>query len=188
MQVVFEHYCDSLARYLDGGFTFASAGQTMRFTGADRRHELHDLIADSFRRAFEERARLGYEGLAPYDAYLKRIARNLVIDRLRHDRRLTIDADVADRAAEQRATATAEQLYQHSELDALMRDFIDALEGPLRRFVELRFERGLSQHDVARQLKRSRRWVRKTEQAVRAALVKHLDHTGYLPAPGGRAR
>ncbi|MFH0902557.1 MAG: sigma factor [Pseudomonadota bacterium] len=83
MERVFHHYSGVLARHLQAGFRFHGGGQAMRFTGIKDRYDLHDLVAETFRRAFEEPARLGYDGLGSYETYLRTIAHNMVIDRLR---------------------------------------------------------------------------------------------------------
>ena len=51
-----------------------------------------DLVQEVFLRAFDERARLGYDGLRPYRPYLLRIAKNLRIDTARRDGRWAVSA------------------------------------------------------------------------------------------------
>jgi RNA polymerase sigma-70 factor (ECF subfamily) len=186
MAAVFDHYCEVIARYLEQGFLFESAGQQLRFDGLRHRDELHDAVAETFRRAFEERARLAYDGLKPYESYLRAIARNLVLDRLRGRSPSTIGEEATAELADRRASP--EELAQRQELARLLELFgntLDAVEG---RFVTLRFEEGLSQQEVAARLKRTRRWVRRTEIDLRRRLLRHLRGTGYLPAAEEAAR
>lgn len=185
---VFDHYCQGVASYLQRGFSFGSKGAVFRFRGFSSRHDLHDALAETFRRAFEERARLGYSGMGPYSAYLQRIARNLVLDQLRSpaSRLRHLDEELDGAASEAAGTPTPERQLQRAELQQIMRAFLAGLSSEERSFVELRFQRGLAQRDVAQQLDRSRRYVRSMEGAIRKKLLRHLDKTGYGgPAAAG---
>src|SRR5262245_2887190 len=64
--------------------------------------DVHDLLHETFVRAFEERARLAYDGLRPYAPFVCTIARNLVIDAVRkHNREVALaDFDLPDDAPE----------------------------------------------------------------------------------------
>jgi RNA polymerase sigma factor (sigma-70 family) len=203
MAAVFEIYSEPLARFLAGGFAFDSGGQKSFFHGVGQLSDLHDLVAETFRRAFEPAARSDYGGAVPYGAYLRAIARNLVLDRLRSpggrwsslDERVAAvgpDAAVAEpapRAPEDSGAPelafTPEQRYQQAELTRLVDEFRGELSGAERRFLALRYEEGLSQAELATRLGRTRRWVRTTEAELRTRLLAHLRGTGYLP-PGQR--
>lgn len=182
MAAVFDQYSEPLARYLFAGFTFRSQGGLRRFDGLRQRHELHDLVAETFRRAFEPRARLAYDGLKPYDLYLFTIARNLVIDRLRSRSggKIVQQSDTDAAPPPDEAGVSPEQAYQDEELSRLMRTFLETLSPDERRFVGLRYRDGLSQLEVAGKMNRTRRWVRTREVKLRQRLVKHLRSTGYL--------
>lgn len=180
MAVVFQHYSDDLTRYLCAGFTFDSGGRPLRFAGLRERFELHDVLAETFRRAFEERARLAYDGIAPYEVYLKRIARNLVIDRLRGSRHASAEDPRAAEQLEAREPSP-EQAAEEAERAGLMRRFVAALPPDERRLVALRFGEDLAQEQVAQRLGRTRRWVRTHEERLRRRLVVFLRGTGYLP-------
>jgi len=185
MSRVFEHYSEGVARYLAGGFSFQSEGRHLRFDGLRQRHDLHDALAETFRRAFEPRARLAYEGLAPYEGYLRRIARNLVIDRLRSKSSkwtvLDEDPQVAQES-DPTTLASPERAYQQTELSRLMGLFLDTLEPTERQFVMLRYQQDHSQEDVARAMNKTRRWVRSLEVNVKRRLVRYMRGSGYLPA------
>ena len=181
MAMVFDHYAEPLARYLQRGASLEHAGGFQRLAGL-RRDELHDVVSETFRRAFEERARLAYDGLAPYEHYLRRIARNLVIDRFRGNQRDGAIAEV-DRSATQTTAAevpSPEHEYQRAELTQLMASFLRTLDATERRFVELRYQQDLSQEEVAARLGQSRRWARSAEVELRRRLLGHLRGTGYL--------
>ena len=187
MAAVFHSYADRLAGYLQRGFVFESGGERQRFAGLASRHDLHDLVSETFRRAFEERARLAYDGLGPYEHYLKAIARNLVLDTLRRGRQLEpFDDGQAQPGARSAAPEQPERAACRAELAALMRQLLDRMSQPERALVSLRFEEGLSQEQAALRLRRTRRWVRSTERSIRAQVLQQMKHTGYLPA--GRTR
>lgn len=176
MADVFVEYADQIARFVRSGFGIADTG------------ELHDVVAETFRRAFEDSARLRYDGVGPYAAYLKTIARNLVLDRLRspaeRDRQRIGDAagrDPLEVAADTMAAAAMpDMLYEDAELGALIGAFRDTLTSTERKLLALRYEQGQSQEQVAARLQRSRRWVRDTERDIRRRLLRHLEGTGYL--------
>ena len=180
MELVFNHYSDEVAHYLTHGFSFNSGERTLFFAGVRHRYDLHDLLAETFRRAFEQRARMAYSGISPYGRFLKQIARNLTIDRLRANSRIEV-ADVQESELENEAVPSPEQCLQAAELTRLMEAFVDDLTEPEQRFVALRYFEGMSQEQVALDLSRSRRWVRNKEKKVRKRLLNHLRHTGYLP-------
>lgn len=192
MAAVYEHYAASLARYLYSGFSFNSEGRQLRFEGLRQRYELHDVVAETFRRAFEERARLAYDGLKPFEGYLRAIARNLVIDRLRARRTSAsgLSWDDVEQLAHvsEPTTVSPEQEAQRSELRQLLGEFLDGLSAKERRFVELRYHQALPQEEVARILRVTRRWVRSAEEKARRGLVRRLRGSGYLPSATGGAR
>ncbi|MCA9664539.1 MAG: sigma-70 family RNA polymerase sigma factor [Myxococcales bacterium] len=194
MTTVFNHYADDLAHYLARGFAYRAGGELRHVSGVRQRSELHDVLAETFRKAFEERARLGYSGLSPYGAYLRTIARNIIVDRQRRGAReqlgtqAAVPGDVASDGVERELAdeaASAAETLEQVELGALMTRFFAALDSKQRHFVELRFRQGLSQEQVASQLRISRKRVRKLEQTLRARLLEALRGTGYLAGVRG---
>lgn len=172
MAVVFEHYAEPLAQYLAAGFHVQSGGQSLSCDGVRSRFDLHDTVSETFRRAFEERARLAYDGLAPYGAYLCGIARNLVIDRLRSQGRLSLGLDDAPSQlrAEDRGSAeppSPESCFQRAEVAQLVAVLLETLDGREREFVRLRYDDGRPQEEVAAALGVTRRWVRDREAELR---------------------
>ena len=182
MAVVFSHYSELVARYLSHGFVFEKG----RFDGVRNRHDLHDLVSETFSRAFETRARLGYTGLVPYESYLRAIARNLVVDRMRKatGKRVALDempsAELTFHANRTRPDASPERMFQDAELAGLLRAFVEQLSATERRFVAMRYQRRLPQEQVATRMKKTRRWVRSAEVRLRAKIVSFLQDTGYL--------
>ena len=190
MAVVFSHYSERVARFLCYGFALDKG----RFDGVKNRHDLHDLVSETFRRAFETRARLSDTGLVPYESYLRAIARNLVVDRLRKRLGTQValeempSAELTFHANQTRPEPSAERLLQDAELTRLLRGFVEQLSATERRFVAMRYQRRLPQEQVAKRLKKTRRWVRSAEVRLRAKIVGFLQDTGYLRGTGRTER
>src|SRR5690349_20476148 len=85
LAAVYEHYVDEVARLARRGFPLDSPGGAY-IPGVDLEGE-HELVQDTFVRAFSDRARTSFDGVLPYRPFLLRITRNLMIDRLRASRR-----------------------------------------------------------------------------------------------------
>ena len=191
MTIVFDHYSDALASYLSHGFSFQTGGQRLRFNGVRDRQDLHDVLAETFCHAFKERARLSYNGLVAYQGYLRTIARNIVIDTLRSkgSRWEVFEETTTDPQVEGEVAQSPERTFEQAELSSLMQSFFETLSPDDQQFTSLRYGQGLSQQEVARRLKRSRRWIRSRETELRKRLLAFTRDTGYLPtgaAPGGR--
>lgn len=180
---VYDHYVHDVATLVRRGFTIKSQG--LWVPGAGSVPAEHELIQDTFVRAFSEKARLGFDGLRPYRPYLLTIARNLMIDRHRATRRersvgacdfedllesgapLSDETDVADDlhwATLRRATA----------------EFVAGLDPESRAVVRHRFEQEHGQHATAELLGCSRRRVRTLENRIQKALRKFLKTRGLL--------
>jgi RNA polymerase sigma-70 factor (ECF subfamily) len=140
--------------------------------------EQRAVVQEVFVRAFAERARLAYDGLRPYRPYLLTIAKNVMIDRARsrsselaRTSELDVDAIIdSDAAIPGEVEETAEQQQQR----AAAATYVAGLDEELRAFVQLRFDRELSQIDVAEQLGVTRRRVRTLERRVLTGLRKFL--------------
>jgi RNA polymerase sigma factor (sigma-70 family) len=187
LAIVFDHYAPSLTRWLASGFVYATATGPQRFAGLQSRFDLHDAVAETFRRAFEERSRLAWDGLSAYESYLRGIARNFVIDLLRARGHEAVapgafaDAGLLDDAAVATAAPppSPEEAARRGEVARLTAGFLDGLSTEERRFVTLRFEEGRTQLEVAARLRSTRRRVRSLEAAIRRRLAAHLRGTGY---------
>lgn len=193
LREVYGMYADGVARQLRFGFSFSSRGRGHRFVGYQGGFELHDALHETFRRAFEPRARQGYDGLRPYGPYLKAIARNVVLRTFRAREILfppTASADddgppspiavaTDDEAPDPEASVGSEQVR------ALVQRFLETLADDERALVKIRFVDGTSQRDAADLLGLGRQQVRSREAKVRAKLVAYLreqGEAGLVPA------
>lgn len=136
-----------------------------------------DLIQDVFVRAFAPSARLSYDGLRDYGAYLITIAKHCVVDALRARGREVLHADESALTHLQEHAESAEASLDPRVLAALT-DYIRTLPANLARVYELRFGQGESQEVVCLALACSRRSLRTMEGHLRAGLRKALVKAG----------
>jgi RNA polymerase sigma factor (sigma-70 family) len=166
LATVYFHYVDDIAAIVRHGFSVPATGARVR--GVSDEQTQRDVVQEVFARAFAPRARDAYDGLRPYGPYLRRIARNLMIDRARaEDHTMALDDDV-EIAVEPEPAEDAEWIALRRETAA----YVAGLPAQLQRLVELRFERELSQEDAARELGVSRRRVRTLEARIQRGLRK----------------
>lgn len=184
LAAVYRHYVEQVARALSLGFSFRSGDQFLRFHGYTTPFELDDALQETFARAFAEGARLKYDGLRPYRAYLMTIARNLVIDRFRratrHPEQLSSEMDGDQVAGEARERPeTPEEAAAREQLKALYEGFKESLSDQDRELFELRFERDQTRAHCAVETGLSAMQVRTRESKLRAALYELLLESGH---------
>lgn len=189
---VYRAYAADVARFLSRGFSFESDGRPCSFRGFRGGYEIEAAIQEIFRRAFEERARLAYDGLHPYRPYLLRIARNAVLNDLKSKQpilfRFRAGRPVVLEPAEDgpevlpSAERSPEEVLEANEVAALVAAFVDGLDARERGVFRLRFEEGLAAELVAEQLGLTRSKVRTTEVKLRERFLEHMRRSGYLTA------
>jgi len=182
LATVYFHYVDDIAAMVRCGFSIPASG--VRVRGASDEPTQRDLIQEVFARAFAPRARDAYDGIRPYGAYLRRIAKNLMIDRARvPDRSVPLDDDDGALVIEAEPEPDADWLEQRRETAA----YVAGLAPELRQLVKLRFEDEVSQDQAAEALGVSRRRVRTLEARIQKGLRKALRRAGLWqkdrPAP-----
>ncbi len=181
---VFSHYAPHVASLLKSGFGFSAGGQRVRFGGYKRTFELEDALQEVFKRAFSERARMSYDGLRPYAAYVAVIARNLVIDQYASRKRELSHFSFDESAAPENDTAPEtgrpERELLAGELRAILADFRAKLDQREQTIFTLRFEENLSHAAITERTGLTASQVKTTEAKLRVALMKHLHKHGYL--------
>ena len=179
---VYRLHAPEVATQLRFGFSFESAGSAHRFAGFRSGFELQDALHETFRRAFEPRARDGYDGIRPYGPYIKAIARNVVLRGFRVQRSrfplVGADEDGAARVAADEHTASPEAVIAREEVRRIVQAFLAELSEDDRRLVTLRFVEGISQRDAAPRLGLGRQQVRAREAKVRRRLLAYLRRRG----------
>jgi RNA polymerase sigma factor (sigma-70 family) len=186
LEHLYRQHVDEVARLLRRGFMYQSDGQPMRFRGFTSSFELESLVQEVFARAFAPRARLAYDGLRPYGAFLFGIARNVALDQLRRQARrgeVIAPADVVDQAAalDRDPAEISEDERRGRELVVAFLD--TACDDRDRLLYGLRYERELSQVDAAREAQLTRIQVRRWESKFRARLLRFLKRAGYVRDP-----
>ena len=169
---IFEHYAPQVARWITGGFDYVARGQRARFRGFSSPYDQHDLISEVFRLAFEERARLGYSGVTPFEGYLFAITRNAVLKRIGVREPKLADEEAI--ASVPDSNPSPEETVAREEERALVRRFLDELSEEERGFVEIRFSEQRSQQEVAETLGWTRKRVRLREESIRQKLTRFL--------------
>lgn len=199
LERVYRAFRQPLRSFVLRGFSFKSGARDLHFRGLSSEQDLEDIVQETFRRAFGERARRAYDGVRPFKNYLFTIARNAVINDLMHKSRqipvgeaLMRDApseDLSPLEAWVRAhraelesddPAGAEAQVENLEVYALVTAFLEALSAEEAHFFSLRFLGHLSQEHTARRLGWNRARVRKLEAKLRRAFLCHVRGTGYL--------
>lgn len=182
LTTVYRMHAETVALLLRHGFSFESGGHRHRFAGYGSGFELQDALHETFRRAFEPRAREGYDGIRPYGAYVTTIARNLVLRSFRAREVLfPLEVDAAPASGQLLAVdvgPTPERELHDRQVLELVERFLATLTPDERRLIELRHVEGLSQRDAAEVLGLGRQRVRTREQALRVKLLAYLREHG----------
>jgi len=202
LEEVYRHYAPEVAAFLQRGFTFSSAGRSLRFSGYAQPFDLDNALQETFLRAFKESARLGYDGLHPYRGYLLAIARNLVLDEFRNrevamspfiDRLDGGGGEAAAAEGEEAAPAattgdapsagvSAEQEFMRHELGRLYAAFVARLDERDRTFFHHRFEEQQTQVEAGARSGLSHMQARTLEKKLRRAFLEFMQTNGYLEA------
>jgi len=189
LEKVYLHYGKAVYALLKNGFSFSAQGRWQRFRGCASAHDAEELMQEIFRKAFEERARMAYDGLRPYGAYLSTIARNHVLDELRRARhRLEVlecqEADADDDSSPLDEAADLErgpeELAMEQQLYAMVRAFREGLDPTERQVFDLRFGEEQEQEPCAEALGLSVYKVRKLERRMRKRLLGLMQKQGHL--------
>lgn len=171
LEVIFKEHNVVIARL--------ARARLRRGSGETSEFDVDTAVLDTFERAFEPRARLSYDGIRPFRAFLLGIARNVLLERLRGDElaRARFDA-VAVEAVDPEPGPEAR--LADAQLEALLRRFATMLNNQDRALFETRFDEGLSQEDAAAALGLSRGKLRRREERLRVRLLAHLEAHGYF--------
>ena len=166
LERVYREHVALVATVVRRGAVLSSTAQI----GAVAGDEVHDLVQETFVRAFAERARLGYDGLRPYRPYLLTICRNLVADWARRRGREVI----VEIAFEEGPPTDAEPAWADPKTVAIVERYVASLGPPLVDVYAQRYIRCASQEDAARVLGMSRQRLRTLEEKLRHGLENAL--------------
>ena len=182
LEEVYNQYRGSLLSMLKNGFEFKSKGSPYRFKGYSSSFDILDVIQEAFLRAFSEDARLKYDGIAPFGAYLRQIARNIVIDHFRRkmsERRFEKLTSIQSSDAPDQVKADQEENLLKSEINLLVNSFINELEEIDQNIIKIYFKEKNSQEFTAKSLGINRNDLRKRIQIIRKKLIKFFKREKY---------
>jgi len=202
LREVFLHYAPEVGRFLRRGFSFRAGERHVRFAGYQDNFSVEDGLQEVFRRAFSVNARLAYDGLRPYRAYLLTIAKNAVINEFNTRRRELAQVgfeELPDVAADADYSATDDPLADdagattgHPEHDAetrelkeLVQAYVGTLEAREAQVFRLRFADGLSHAEIDAAIGLSASKIKTTEERIRKGLLRFMHQHGYF---AGRTR
>lgn len=171
---VFRHYAPRVAKSIRRGVKVLKGRELFRFRGPSEEMEVERLVQETFSRAFSANARQSYDGITPFEAYVCRIARNVMITEAQQARRTpqpTEDGEVPDLAA---LTPTPEELVSREELRRLVAEFLEGRPDDEKQVFDARFRHGDSQEAAASRLQVNRITVRRTEARLKAAFVRFM--------------
>ena len=137
-----------------------------------------DAIQNIFAVAFEERARLRYNGIDPYAAFLRGIAHNVVRKMLDKKRRFDRRPESSDDAS-----ADMESAYIEYETAQVVRRFREAVtEEPDKTVLEHYFCEGWAEEKLAGHLGMTRHKVRKVIARLHKRMMRYLKSHGITYA------
>lgn len=195
LQTVYRHYAPAVARRLRAGFSFTSQGRRCRFHGTRSAFDLEDRVQETFTRAFSERARLAYDGLTSYEAYLFTITKNLIIDDFRKKARALVEYSVEadEHAAAPAHDAAHEPLHGvfsrtgdpsedvgRAEVGALVARFEQELPAREQQIYRLRYKDELEHKAIAEQTGLSPSKIKTSEQRIRLRFFRFMQAHGYF--------
>jgi RNA polymerase sigma-70 factor (ECF subfamily) len=178
-----EHVAEVIT-FLRIGFMYTANEKPTRFPGVRDSLELEALIQEVFTRAFDPRARLAYDGVRPYAAFVCGIARNLVLDQLRKNARhgeVLAAPEMLDTLPSVESNVDRELSADELRGRELVAGFLAAeCDERDRRLYHLRYERELSQVDAASAAGLTRIQVRRWEAKFRGRLLRFLKRSDYV--------
>ncbi|MEZ4271549.1 MAG: sigma-70 family RNA polymerase sigma factor [Myxococcota bacterium] len=187
LSAIYDAHVDAVSTVIRLGFNL-DVKNAVRIPGILDADQQGECIQEVFLRAFSRKSRHAYDGQRPYKPYLLRIAKNLLIDRLRRTRpEISLDTEILDSDLQplddamsipDSAEASADVLHWRALRQATLL-YLQNVERETRRFIHLRYEMMQTQDQVAEALGVSRRHVRTLERRCAKALRTHLRKLGF---------
>jgi RNA polymerase sigma-70 factor (ECF subfamily) len=179
---VFDLYVEDIGRTLRAGVVVEVEGQRHRVGAHLPEGEIEVLIQETFTRAFQPRARESYDGLRPYGAWLATIARNLLVDRARQERKHAREVPVEDvgTLSDEGSAIDPSWRIEEEQLGAIVRRVTGELDELDREIFRLRVQEGASFRAAAEALKTTEIVIRRRDTRLRARLLEALRAEGFL--------
>lgn len=162
---------------------YSTKTTAMRFSGVRDALELEAVVQEVFARAFAPRNLLAYDGVRPFGAFLKGIARNIVLDMLRRNARhgevLTAPEEIDSILPAHRDVPEDEK--RGGELVATF--LASQCDDRDRTLYALRYQRELSQVEAGTAARLTRIQIRRWEHDFRLRLMRFLKRSDYVRDP-----
>ncbi len=187
----FRLYVDIVSTVARRGFVQRGEGASYVLGLTDPEAQ-NDVIQETFLRVFSPVARQNYNGETPFRAYLLRITKNLMVDRLRKRKHEIPTAEmgagrgvgeleaILDRHLPFEPEDPAEERHRAAQQEAT-RQFVETVAEDEKKFYELRYRQGCSQEKLAETLGLTRRKVRTLEARLGKGLKKYLKKLKLWP-------
>ncbi|MCP4501724.1 MAG: sigma-70 family RNA polymerase sigma factor [Deltaproteobacteria bacterium] len=195
---LYNEHGESVARFLNGGFSFLSRGRLCRYRGNAPGIDQEAIVQETFARALAPRTRVNYDGERPFRNYLFSIAKNLVLREYSRRERV-LDSDQSDEAADviqlhssislhEKSEANPERLASNNELSTMTTAFVRALSEEEQRFFDERFVNGNTQDGTAKIMGCTRARIKLLEKNIRRSFLENLRESGYFVGYEPKAR
>jgi RNA polymerase sigma factor (sigma-70 family) len=172
LERVYRSHVRTVDRYLGA---LAHAAHTPELIQPD---SIADLLQEVFVRAFSRGARAAYDSERPYGPYLRRIAKNLLIDQLRARGRSVEESFELLPDSDSIPSDYGEHADPH--VNAVLASYLAGLPSELREVYEQRFILGNSQETACAALGVTRRRLRTNEARLLSGLRRALFHNGIM--------
>ena len=183
---VLDSYLDDVARTIRMGVMVMVDGRPVRLGANLAEPDVEALVQETFARAFAPKARLAYDGVRPYGAYLATIARNLVVDVGRAQvREARVDMDVGLLEA---STPDPARVAEERELSRLVGEFQAGLTEPDKTVFRLRLVEEKTYTDTGSAAGLTEMQVRRRAVKMQQALLDFLRGHGFLRDTGRAIR
>jgi RNA polymerase sigma factor (sigma-70 family) len=191
LDAVYHEYVDSVTTLIRCGFSYSKA-KTIRVKGILDPELQRDLVQETFMRAFSKTARKNYNGTFPFELYIHRIAKNLMIDRLRRSNREVLEVELQkedhwktlEHIVEPDFSILEENPSDYAHLERQQqacKKYIAGLSKIEQEFYQLRYIDELSQDQVGAKMALTRGKIRTLENNIRRGLKKFLKKNKLWP-------
>lgn len=157
--LLFDHYHPRLYRY-----ALARVGSSQ---------DAEDIASETFARVLRDLDRFRWRG-AGFDAWLFRIAHNLVMDHFRRSGKETVDERMME--TEEMDVQTPEAAFLESELAVEVQEMLVHLSQDQRDVIALRFAGGLDTNETAAALGKKANAVRQLQFRALETLRQRMSH------------
>jgi RNA polymerase sigma factor (sigma-70 family) len=183
LERVFRSYAPLVFRVVQRGARLPNGTCVSLSATADQ----DDVVQDTFLRLLGPASRERYDGIRPYAALVRTVARNALVDHLRKRGKLVAtaepttwdDVDETPGVAAGAAPPQPDENLLSAEEARVAADLLASLDEDERKVAKVRFEQGLSQRDAAESLGVSRQNVRTMESRLLAKGREFLRKRGW---------